>query len=71
MVGRANDGLDFFPTPAETAKAMIDAADIQGSMAVLEPSAGMGHIAEQIRDVSYLWHLMLIARTRCHGSTPG
>ena len=52
MVGRANDGLDFFPTPAETAQAMIEAADIQEGMRVLEPSAGMGHIAEQIRDVT-------------------
>ncbi len=52
MIGRANDGLDFFPTPAETAKAMIEAAEISEGMAVLEPSAGMGHIAEQIRDVA-------------------
>lgn len=49
MVGRANDGLDFFPTPAETVQAMIEAAEIEEGMAVLEPSAGWGHIAEQIR----------------------
>ena len=50
MVGRQNDGLDFFPTPASTVDAMIDAADIQDGMKVLEPSAGWGHIAERIRD---------------------
>ncbi|TXH15579.1 MAG: hypothetical protein E6R03_06960, partial [Hyphomicrobiaceae bacterium] len=50
MIGRKNDGLDFFPTPAETAKALIDAAEIEEGMSVLEPSAGMGHIAEQIRE---------------------
>lgn len=49
MIGRKNDGLDFFPTPEETAKAMIDAAEISEGMSVLEPSAGMGHIAEQVR----------------------
>lgn len=50
MIGRANDGLDFFPTPAETAQAMIDAAEIKEGMTVLEPSAGWGHIAEKIRE---------------------
>ena len=52
MIGRKNDGLDFFPTPAATAQEMIDTAGIQEGMSVLEPSAGWGHIAEQIRDVS-------------------
>jgi GNAT superfamily N-acetyltransferase len=50
MVGRANDGLDFFPTPQSVADEMIAAAEIQEGMKVLEPSAGMGHIADQIRD---------------------
>lgn len=50
MVGRAKDGLDFFPTPAATADQMIETADIQEGMSVLEPSAGMGHIAERIRE---------------------
>lgn len=49
MVGRKNDGLDFFPTPAEIADQMVEAADIKPDMAVLEPSAGMGHIADRIR----------------------
>lgn len=52
MVGRKNDGLDFFPTSAGVAQEMIEAADIKPGMSVLEPSAGMGHIAEQIRDVA-------------------
>jgi hypothetical protein len=43
MVGRKNDGLDFFPTPAEVADQMVEAAGIEPDMAVLEPSAGMGH----------------------------
>lgn len=50
MIGRQNDGLDFFPTPAGVADEMIEAADIQDGMKVLEPSAGMGHIAERIRE---------------------
>ena len=49
MVGRQNDGLDFFPTSASVADEMIDAAEIEEGMSVLEPSAGMGHIAERIR----------------------
>lgn len=49
MVGRRNDGLDFFPTPESVADEMVAAADIQPDMAVLEPSAGFGHIADRIR----------------------
>lgn len=49
MVGRKADGLDFFPTPSDVADQMIEAADITHDMAVLEPSAGMGHIADRIR----------------------
>lgn len=49
MIGRRNDGLDFFPTPESVADEMVAAADIQPGMRVLEPSAGMGHIAERIR----------------------
>lgn len=49
MVGRKADGLDFFPTSAEVADQMIEAADLSPDMAVLEPSAGMGHLADRIR----------------------
>lgn len=50
MVGRQNDGLDFFPTSGAVVEQMLEAADIQEGMAVLEPSAGMGHIADAIRE---------------------
>ncbi len=50
MVGRQNDGMDFFPTPSAVADEMIEIADIQPGMNVLEPSAGWGHIAERIRE---------------------
>lgn len=49
MVGRVNDGLDFFPTPQTVADEMVSVAGIEPGMTVLEPSAGMGHIAERIR----------------------
>jgi len=49
MVGRARDGLDFFPTPEAAADAMIQAIGIESDMAVLEPSAGMGHLADRVR----------------------
>lgn len=42
--------LDFFPTPAAVTEEMLAAADIRPGMAVLEPSAGMGHIADRIRE---------------------
>ena len=50
MVGRQNDGLDFFPTGGATVESAVDAADIQPGMEVLEPSAGWGHIADYIRE---------------------
>jgi Large polyvalent protein associated domain 38 len=50
LIGRANDGLDFFPTPAHIADSMVDTAGIEEGMSVLEPSAGWGHIAERIRE---------------------
>jgi hypothetical protein len=50
MVGRKNDGMDFFPTPQSVADEMVEAAGIEDGMSVLEPSAGWGHIAERIRE---------------------
>lgn len=50
MIGRRNDGLDFFPTSAEVVDTLLEAAGIEPGMTVLEPSAGMGHIADAIRD---------------------
>ena len=42
--------LDFFPTPVAVTEEMLAAADIRPGMGVLEPSAGMGHIADRIRE---------------------
>lgn len=50
MIGRANDGLDFFPTSASAADEAIAAADIKEGMSIYEPQAGMGHIADKIRE---------------------
>lgn len=50
MIGRRADGLDFFPTSEAVVDSMLDAAEIEPGMAVLEPSAGMGHIADAIRE---------------------
>ncbi len=55
MVGRANDGLDFFPTSPAVVQSMLDAAEIADGMAVLEPSAGMGHIADAIVAETGVW----------------
>ncbi len=56
---------EFFPTPEAEVKQMIELADIQPGMRVLEPNAGMGHIADQIAslngvdlDVGELAHTM-------------
>jgi len=50
MIGRKNDGMDFFPTSREVVDEMISAAEIEPGMSVLEPSAGMGHIADALRE---------------------
>lgn len=50
MIGRKNDGFDFFPTPSAAADDAIAAADIKEGMTVYEPQAGMGHIADRIRE---------------------
>ncbi len=38
----------YFPTPPEVAKRLIDLAEIEAGMSVLEPSAGQGGIADFI-----------------------
>lgn len=48
LIGHAIPG--FFPTPRAIVDRMLDAADIQPGMTVLEPSAGAGHIADAISD---------------------
>jgi len=47
LVGKKIEG--FFPTPTELVDQMIDYADIQEGHEVLEPSAGKGNIADQIK----------------------
>ena len=39
----------FFPTPKELAEMMVEIADIQPGMRILEPSAGSGSIADAIK----------------------
>ncbi|MFV8383435.1 PLxRFG domain-containing protein [Vibrio parahaemolyticus] len=63
--GNRNAFNDFFPTPEAEVNQLIDLADIQPGMRVLEPNAGMGHIADQIAslngvdlDVGELAHTM-------------
>ncbi|VCW98734.1 hypothetical protein BANRA_04045 [Acinetobacter baumannii] len=50
MIGRQNDGLDFFPTPKSVVEKMVDLAHIQPNQRVLEPSAGWGHIADILKE---------------------
>ena len=40
--------FEYYPTPVELVDKLIDAADIQAGMTVLEPSAGKGNIADRI-----------------------
>ncbi|WP_299459051.1 methyltransferase [uncultured Microscilla sp.] len=40
----------FHPTPEEIIEDMVDEADIEPEDTILEPSAGLGHIAEEIRE---------------------
>jgi SAM-dependent methyltransferase len=42
-------GVDFFPTPPALAAEMVARAGVRAGMRVLEPSAGNGNIAEQLR----------------------
>lgn len=49
LVGRKGIGIDFFPTPAGAAADLVAKADIQPGMTVLEPSAGYGAIADEVR----------------------
>lgn len=64
MVGRQNDGLDFFPTPEATVDRMIEEADIKPGMSVLEPEAGMGHIADLLREAGHEPEVMEISPSR-------
>jgi predicted RNA methylase len=39
---------EYFPTPAAVTERMIDAAELEADMTVLEPSAGLGAIASKV-----------------------
>lgn len=46
LIGTKIEG--FFPTPKPLAKRLVEMADIQPGMSVLEPSAGNGNIADEL-----------------------
>lgn len=48
LVGK-NVGVDFFPTPPALVERLVEEADIEPGMRVLEPSAGKGDIADALR----------------------
>ncbi len=50
MLGNRKAFNDFFPTPDETANEVVELADIEPGMEVLEPSAGNGMLADAIRE---------------------
>tara|TARA_R110002095_G_scaffold197339_1_gene176390 strand:- start:1456 stop:12243 length:10788 start_codon:yes stop_codon:yes gene_type:complete len=50
LVGKKIAG--FFPTPEPVVERLLDEADIQPGMTVLEPSAGKGDIADAIREAN-------------------
>ncbi|WP_048898940.1 PLxRFG domain-containing protein [Photobacterium swingsii] len=48
--GNRNAFNDFFPTPENEAQDVVQRADIKPGMKVLEPNAGMGHLADLIAE---------------------
>jgi hypothetical protein len=52
----------FFPTPSPLAKRLVDLADIRAGHRVLEPSAGSGHIAQELRGTGLTITLHVIER---------
>lgn len=48
LIGTKIDG--YFPTPKNVVEGMIDDANIKEGMSVLEPSAGKGNIADEIKN---------------------
>lgn len=49
FVGKRIEG--FFPTPEALAREVVEKANIEPGMSVLEPSAGLGHLADIIMEV--------------------
>lgn len=48
-VTKNTTAYEFYPTPPDVVEQMIDLAEMQPGMSVLEPSAGKGNIADAIR----------------------
>ena len=46
-------GSTSSPTPTNVVQDMIEVAGIEEGMSVLEPSAGMGHIADNLREAGF------------------
>lgn len=51
---------NYFPTPKHLIEKMLSLADIEPKMSVIEPSAGGGHIADEIRKQSPQCYLSVI-----------
>lgn len=58
FIGKKIDG--FFPTPETLAARLVEEAEIEEGNTILEPSAGLGHIAEQITAAHPNNHLTVI-----------
>lgn len=53
LIGEPFRGRDFFPTPLDLAERMVRRAGIQPGQRILEPQAGIGHIAQVIREAGH------------------
>mgnify|MGYP000843959059 CR=1 FL=1 len=63
LAGKSNVGIDYFPTPKELAERMVEMADIQPGMSVLEPSAGNGNIADAIKNAGVIPDVIELSST--------
>lgn len=59
------DVFGYFPTPEPLARQLIEMAGIQASHSVLEPSAGQGHIARLIQEITRNIQCVEIQRDNC------
>lgn len=55
----------FFPTPRDLAARMVALAEVKPGQSVLEPSAGSGHIADEIRAVGGVARCVEVNSTLC------
>lgn len=47
----------FFPTPPSVVSLMLEIADLENSHRILEPSAGIGSIVEEVRKSGFVGHI--------------